>query len=148
MTIEEQLEMAKQLELKQANLHLEYIKKKRERFDFADTAQWIALNQKEQDFLFLGDAFTKWATALKDGDKRKDEIILLLQSVWRLQSYCMNLETISQSAVAEYIATEKRNSQLLSEKKKLELEIIQLQNKHQKEKESLEKEIEFLQKNG
>ena len=144
MNIEEQKEKLNQLEIKQANLHLEYLKKRRSQFDFADTSQWIALNRKEEDLLLLGDAFTRWSSALKDGDTRKDELILLLQSVWRLQAYCTNLETITQSAVMEYVTKEKRNSELLSEK----LEIEKLKKKHQKEKQSLEEEIKFISKNG
>ena len=98
--------------------------------------------------MLLGDAFTRWSSALKDGDKRKDELILLLQSVWRLQAYCTNLETITQSAVMEYVTKEKRNSELLSEKRRLELEIEMLKKNHQKEKQSLEEEIKFISKNG
>lgn len=148
MNIEEQKEKLNQLEIKQANLHLEYLKKRRSQFDFADTSQWIALNRKEEDLLLLGDAFTRWSSALKDGDTRKDELILLLQSVWRLQAYCTNLETIIQSAVMEYVTKEKRNSELLSEKRRLELEIEKLKKNHQKEKQSLEEEIKFISKNG
>jgi len=71
MNIEEQKEKLNQLEIKQANLHLEYLKKRRSQFDFADTSQWIALNRKEEDLLLLGDAFTRWSSALKDGDTIK-----------------------------------------------------------------------------
>jgi len=146
MDIQSQKEKNKILEMKQSNLHFEFLKKQRQRFDFADTSHWIALNKKEEDFLFLCDAFTKWITALKDGDKRRDELTELIQSVWRLQGYCVNLETITQAAVSDYITTEKRNLQLVSEKRLLELEIQQLKIQHEQAIKSLKAEIEFTQK--
>jgi len=146
MSLQNQKEQNKILEMKQSNLYFEFLKKQRQRFDFADTSHWIALNKKEEDFLILCDTFTKWILALKDGDKRGKELTELLQSVWRLQAYCVNLETITQASVSEYTTTEKRNLQLVSEKRLLELEIIQLKSKHEQEVKSLKSEIEFTQK--
>ena len=146
MDLQKQKEQNKLLEKKQSVLYFEFLKKQRQRFDFADTSQWIALNKKEEDFLVLCDTFTKWITALKDGDKRRDELTELIQSVWRLQGYCVNLETITQAAVSEYSTTEKRNLQLVSEKRLLELEIQQLKIQHGETVKSLKAEIEYTQK--
>ena len=118
-----QRENQKLIEQNQAKMHIKFLKQQRQQFDFADTHQWIAFAKKEEDFLFLCEAFTKWISGIKDGDKRKDELTVLLQGLWRLQSYCGNLETICQDAVAQYTMTEKRNLELVGEKRKVELEM-------------------------
>lgn len=141
-------EQNKVLEKQLAGLHIEFIRKKRERFDFADTAHWIALSKKEEDFLMLCDKFTKWHNATKAEDPRRVELLDLLQSVWRLQSYCVNIETVIQASVAEYVTTEKRNIELASDKRKKELEYQLMENKYQKKIDELEKQIEWLNNNS
>lgn len=148
MDIQQQKEENNFIESQQKKLVMGFIKQQRERFDFADTMHWIALTKKEEDFLVLCDSFTKWILQLKANDKRKEELTELLQSVWRLQSYCVNIETIIQTSVSNYISIEKRNKDLVSEKKTLELKNLQKEKLYQQKIEELEKEIEFISNNG
>lgn len=151
MTIEslnKDRESSRLLEKQQEGLLIKFIKQKRERFDFADTLHWIALNKKEEDFLVLCDTFTKWHNGIDVGDKRRNELLELLQTVWRLQAYCVNIETVIQSSVAEYSSSEKRNLELVSENRKKELEFKLLENKYLNKIKQLEAEIEFTSKNS
>lgn len=137
-----------QEEKSQAKWHLEYIKQQRKYFEYADTAQYLLEQQKEDDLLLLQDAFVGWIGKVKNDDPRGKEFNLLLRSIWRIQSYCGNLETICRAAVVKVVQSEKTISRLESEKKLLELELIQMKSKHEIEKNSLGKEIEFLTKNS
>lgn len=149
MTIEDlnkEREENRLLEQQQIGLFTKFVRQKRERFDFADTTHWIALNKKEEDFLILCDTFTKWHNAINLEDKRRNELLDLIQTVWRLQSYCINIETIIQSSVAEYVTSEKRNLELVTENRRKELEFILTEKKYLSKIEELGKEIEFITK--
>jgi len=131
-----------------AKYHLEYLKQQRKYFEYADASQNLLENQKEDDLLLLQDAFMEWLKKVKPEDSRSKDLNLLLRSVWRIQSYCGNLETICRSAVVRVVQSEKTIERLESEKRLLELEMKQMKSKHELEKNSLEKQIEFATKNG
>jgi hypothetical protein len=135
-------------ELRLANYHLEYLKNQRKYFEYADTSQFLLEQQKDNDLLLLQEAFTNWIQKIKKGDLRANELTLLLQSIWRLQSYCGNLETICRASVSSIVESNKRIERLESEKRILELQILQINSKHEIEKKKLEQEIEFITKNG
>lgn len=135
-------------EKSQMKWHTEYLKQQRKYFEYADMAQYLLEQQKDDDLLLLQDAFVGWIGKVKNEDPRGKEFNLLLRSIWRIQSYCGNLETICRSAVVKVVQLEKTIGRLESEKKLLELEMKQMKAKHELEKNSLGKEIEFLTKNG
>lgn len=143
MSLEKQREEKRVLEQSQARLHFEFAKRERERFDFADTSQWLAFDKKEEDFAILLDKFIGWIEVMKDGDNRKTELTEMVKSIFRLQGYCSNLETITQTAVSKYSSFEKQIKESKSEKRLLELELIQMKAKHDSEIKSLKSEIEF-----
>jgi len=131
------------IEKKQVKLLMSFIKKERDRFNFADTSQWLAFEKKEQDLLVLADALTAWTIKIDKGDPRHKELMDLLKSVWSIGSYCSNLETICQSSVSKYIGLENEAKRLSSEKREASLR-FQLKEKEYLHKiETLEKEIEF-----
>lgn len=137
-----------QEEKSQAKWHTEYLKQQRKYFEYADTTQYLLEQQKEDDLLLLQDAFVGWLGKLKSEDPRSKEFNLLLRSIWRIQSYCGNLETICRASVVRLVQSEKTVERLESEKRLLELEMKQMTAKYQSEKNSFEKQIEFLTKNG
>lgn len=136
------------IEKTQINLQSKYLKEIRQRFDYADTAQWIAQDKNESDLIFISEKLSDWYAKAKD----KPDMIKLLNemigALFRVQSYVNHLETISKQSVALYVTETKNNATLLSEKKLLEYEILNLTAKHKQELESAKKEIEFLTKNG
>lgn len=137
-----------QEEKSQAKWHLEYIKQQQKYFDYADKSQYLLEQKKEDDLLLLQNSFVEWITKLKKDDDRKKNLTQLLQSIWRIQNYCGTLETVCKSSVGRVVELDKTINKLDSEKRLLELEIIQIKSKHELEKNSLGKEIEFLTKNG
>ena len=141
-----QREESKQLESLQAKNAINYIKQCRERFDYADSAQWLAQDKNFEDLTIVSNAISEWVLNPKLGKEKKQELTELLQSVWRVMDYCQNLETITKSAVQKYVITEKRNSELLSEQMQLQLKYRNLETTTQNIIESLKKEIEFLSK--
>lgn len=145
--LNEKKESNKLLEISQSKLMFDFLKKKHKRFEFADISQRLAFEKKGEDFLFLGEALTRWHNNSKKEEQQK-ELLGLVQSLWRIDAYCQNIEIIVQQSVAEYVTVEKRNSELVSEKRFLELQIIQLKSKYEIEIKSLKSEIEFLNKDG
>jgi len=96
----------------------------------------------------LQEAFIKWINGLKEGDARTAELNLLLKSIWRIQAYCGNLETVCKASVVEIVNLNEKISNLESRNKILEIEKIQITNEYQKKIKSLGEEIEFITKNG
>lgn len=141
MQSKEQEEQRK-IERYQTKLILEQAKKVRERFDYADTAQWLAQDKNLEDLTIVSNAITEWILNPKITEAKKKELTELLQSVWRSMAYCQNLETVTKTAVSKYSFTEKQFSKYLSEIRLLKLEKTQ----KDKEIESLKKEIEFISK--
>lgn len=135
-------------EKKLSKLYVDKLRKQRAYFQYADASQNLLENQKDDDLLFLQEAFIKWINGLKEGDARKAELNLLLKSIWRIQAYCGNLETICKASVVELINLEEKISNLESRNKILELEKIQINNEHQIKVKALEAEIEFTTKNS
>jgi hypothetical protein len=135
-------------EKKLSKLYVDKLRKQRAYFQYADASQNLLESQKDDDLLFLQEAFIKWINGLKEGDARKAELNLLLKSIWRIQAYCGNLETVCKASVVELINLEDKISNLESRNKILELEKIQINNEHQIKVKALEAEIEFTTKNS
>ena len=139
-------EESKIAEQRQTSLWIRQIKSERERFEFADTSQSLAYEKNLEDTIILNEAITNWLLNPKLDAKRKAELNELLLSLWRVMSYCSNLETVTKTAVSRYVLAEKRNAELASEKRILELKYQQLELTKNKEIDALKQEIEFLNK--
>lgn len=131
-----------------AKWHAEWLKSQRKYFEYADASQYLLEQQKEDDLLLLQEAFVEWISKLKDGDKRSDELNLLLKSIWRIQSYCGGLETICRSAIVKFTQGENRIKVLESELKLTQYQMIQDKAKYESENKSLKNQIEFIEKNS
>lgn len=139
-------EANKVVEQRQVALLKNFIGAQRERFEFAEISQHLAMEKNLEDTMILNDALTTWLMNPKADAKKKKELSDLVNSLWRVMAYCSNLETIAKTAVSKYITTEKRNDQLVSEKHSLELKFQQFEKQKNKEIDALKKEIEFLNK--
>jgi len=136
----------RKIERYQAKLILEQSKKVRERFDYADTAQWLAQDKNLEDLTIVSNAITEWILNPKITEGKKKELTDLLTSTWRVMAYCQNLETITKTAVSRYSQAESQFDKYQSEIRLLKLEKEQLEQSKNKEIESLKKENEFLSK--
>jgi hypothetical protein len=132
------------IEKAQVGLMLQFWEKERQRFDYADTAQYILQEKNELDIMLIMDKLVEWTKVAKDENKKMFTDLFL--AILRIQNYVSNLETLNKHSVAKYIGevqiSKNTASNAYSEKLKYEQEIYKLN----KEIESLKKENEFLSK--
>lgn len=138
------------VEVEKANIksQKQYFEQIRKRFDYADTSQWIAEDKNQTDLIFITEKFSEWYAKATDKPEMLKLLNQMLETLFRVQSYINHIETVSKHSVALYTTESKANEKLLSEKKLLEYEIINMTAKHQKELESAKKEIEFITSNN
>ncbi|MCL5460164.1 hypothetical protein M3M33_16115, partial [Loigolactobacillus coryniformis] len=77
-----QREENNRLELLQAKANIKLTAKVRERFDYADTTQWLAQDKNLEDLTIVSNAITEWILNPKITEEKKKELTELLQSVW------------------------------------------------------------------
>jgi len=142
--LHEKREFQKQIENKQSEILYNFIKKRNDSFEFADISQQMAYDKNSEDLLILNNSISEWIGKLKPNDQRFKQFNDLLFCVWRIMSYCQNLETVSKTSVSHYVMTEKRNSELSNENRILNLKLIELEKKKNEEIDKLKKEIEFI----
>jgi hypothetical protein len=136
----------RKIERHQVKLILEQSKKVRERFEYADTAQWLLQDKNLEDLSLVSNAISEWILNPKIGPEKKKELTELLQSIWRVMAYCQNLETLCKTSVSRYIDAESKFDKLQTEICKLKLEKHNLELSKNKDIENLKKEIEFISK--
>ena len=147
----EQLEKDKEalnaLEIDQAKHWKKIQNQERKLFNEVDLISIIARTKNNDDLQLLMEKMTDWVGSAKSDNARKT-YIELLQAVYRIHSYCFNIETtVSQAIVMAKTAEEISNnttSSFSKEKLQLMLKIKSLEA----DKKRLENEIEFLNKNG
>jgi hypothetical protein len=135
-----------EIERQQTKLHIKYLEQRRKQFDYADTAQWILEDKNQSDLIELGDKLSEWSSKAKDSNKKQFEELIL--TLFRVQAYCTNLETLSKQSVAIYIQERKINERLESELRLSKLEFIKETSKLKTELDNVKKELEFINRNG
>lgn len=130
------------------NWHFDKMKAAQKYFEYADFSQNILEQQKSDDLLLLQDWLTNVHNKLDVKDKRRKELLLLIQSCWRLDKYCGGLETICKASSVRFYTLSKTIEELESELRMKKLESVQEKAKFELEKKKLLNEIEFLTKNG
>jgi len=138
----------KKEEISLAKWHVDKMKENRKYFEYSDLSQNILEQQKDDDLLLLGDWLTEVHSKLKPDDKRRHEVFLLIQGLWRVEKYCGGLETIAKSSTVRLMNAMKRNEELESQLKLAQYQIIQDKAKYDLEVKSLKNQIEFMEKNS
>ena len=118
------------------------------RFEKAHNHLMMSVKRSVTDVVSLYEAFIGWMSKLDKETEKYKVLNGLSGALLRLDSYVRHLETINCQAVSDFMKEVEDNEKLVSKIKILELEMIQLKSKHELEKNSLEKEIEFITKNG
>lgn len=131
-----------------AKWHVEKIKEARKYFEYADLNQNILEQQKDDDLLLLGDWLTEVHNKLKPEDKRREELLLLIQGLWRLEKYCGTLETVCKASSVRVHTMSKIIEELESQVKLANYQIIQDKANYDKETETLQKQIDWMEKNS
>jgi hypothetical protein len=137
----------KEQEQKQVSLMSKYFEQQRERFDYADTAQWLLDDKCDTDLIYIQEKVSEWSKAAKT-DTQKKVLNEMFLGVLRVSSYIDNMRTLAKHSVSKYVTTEKEIQRLHSEKKLLEIEKNQEISKLKTELENAKKEIEFIERNN
>lgn len=137
----------KEQEKKQVSLMAKYFEQQRERFDYADTAQWLLDDKCDTDLIYIQEKVSEWSKAAKT-DTQKKVLNEMFLGVLRVSSYIDNMRTLAKHSVSKYVTTEKEIQRLHSEKKLLEIEKNQEILKLKTELENAKKEIEFIERNN
>lgn len=137
----------KEQEKKQVSLMSKYFEQQRERFDYADTAQWLLDDKCDTDLIYIQEKVSEWSKAAKT-DTQKKVLNEMFLGVLRVSSYIDNMRTLAKHSVSKYVTTEKEIQRLHSEKKLLEIEKNQEISKLKTELENAKKEIEFIERNN
>lgn len=138
----------KKEEISLAKWHVDKMKENRKYFEYSDLSQNILEQQKDDDLLLMGDWLSELHGKLKPEDKRKNEILLLIQSLWRVENYCGSLQTICKASTVRLMNLVKRNEELDSKLKLAQYQIIQDKSKYESEIKNLKNQIDFIDKNS
>lgn len=132
-----------------------FFEQRRERFESADTHLWMSQNQNSNDLLFITNSFFEWQKGLEPTSKKSKVLENMIQTMFRIESYCRQAETVSKASVSEYIEERKVNTRLESDIKTLKLKLIKMEAEFKtkleaknKEIDVKNKEIEFIQNSG
>lgn len=143
--LEEKRKQQNELEKNQMKLISRYLEQQRKNFEYSDLAYSILETKNETDLIFISEKVNEWHDKAKAENKKQFlEIILAL---FRVQSYCVSIQTIAKGSVAELSDEIKRVKELESKLRTLEIEKINIQAKHEQEIKSLKQEIEFITNN-
>jgi hypothetical protein len=133
----------KDKEMSQLVLLRKFLEKERERFDYADTSQWILDDKCDTDLIFIQEKVSEWCSSAKT-DAQKKVLNEMFLGVLRINAYIEQMRTLNKHTVAKYISTEKLLHAAHSEKKILELDKNNEILKLKKDLENAKKEIEFI----
>ncbi|MFO0089997.1 MAG: hypothetical protein ACK518_04275 [bacterium] len=143
--LKDQRQESKKKEMQQISLWSKFLEQHRERFDYADTAQWILDEKFDTDLILIQDKVIEWLKTAKNENQKKilNEMFL---ACFRISSYTDNMRTLNKATVSKYVTTEKRLTALHSEMRIALYEKDQEIEKLKKDLETAKKEIEFLSK--
>lgn len=143
--LKDQRQEYKKKEMQQISLLSKFLQQERERFDYADTAQWIADEKFDTDLILIQDKVFEWLKTAKNDNQKKvlNEMIL---ACFRINSYTDQMRTLNKATVAKYVTVEKRLTSLHSEMRLALYDKEQEIEKLKKDYETAKKEIEFLSK--
>jgi hypothetical protein len=135
----------KKKEMQQLSLLSKFLQQERERFDYADTSQWIADEKFDTDLILIQDKVFEWLKTAKNDNQKKvlNEMVL---ACFRINSYTDQMRTLNKATVAKYVTVEKRLTALHSEMRLALYDKEQEIEKLKKDYETAKKEIEFLSK--
>ena len=137
----------KEEEIKQVSLMSKYFEQQRERFDYADTAQWLLDDKCDTDLIYIQEKVSEWSKAAKT-DTQKKVLNEMFLGVLRVSSYIDNMRTLAKHSVSKYVTAEKEVQRLNSEKRLMKLDKDKEISRLKKELENAKKEIEFIERNN
>ena len=137
----------KEEEIKQVSLMAKYFEQQRERFDYADTAQWLLDDKCDTDLIYIQEKVSEWSKVAKT-DTQKKVLNEMFLGVLRVSSYIDTMRTLAKHSVSKYVTAEKEVQRLNSEKRLMKLDKDKEISRLKKELENAKKEIEFIERNN
>ena len=137
----------KEQEKKQVSLMAKYFEQQRERFDYADTAQWLLDDKCDTDLIYIQEKVSEWSKSAKT-DAQKKVLNEMFLGVLRVSSYIDTMRTLAKHSVSKYVTAEKEVQRLNSEKRLMKLDKDKEISRLKKELENAKKEIEFIERNN
>ncbi|MFN8326671.1 MAG: hypothetical protein U0T80_13160 [Flavobacteriaceae bacterium] len=137
----------KEEEIKQVSLMSKYFEQQRERFDYADTAQWLLDDKCDTDLIYIQEKVSEWSKVAKT-DTQKKVLNEMFLGVLRVSSYIDTMRTLAKHSVSKYVTAEKEVQRLNSEKRLMKLDKDKEISRLKKELENAKKEIEFIERNN
>ena len=143
--LKDQREEYKKKEMQQIYLWSKYLEQQRERFDYADTSQWILDDKFDTDLILLQEKIFEWLKSAKNEAQKKvlNELVLVC---FRTSTYVDQMRTLNKATVAKYVTVEKRLTALHSEMRIALYDKDVIIQKLEKDLETAKKEIEFMSK--
>lgn len=134
---------SKQIELQQIKFLGNILEEKRKHFDFTDLMFHTLSTKCEEDLIFISGLVNEWHTKAKEENKKVFLEVIL--SLFRIQSYVNQLETLNKEFNAKFSMDksmyENTFSKLNSDKIKLQSDLISANE----EIENLKKQIQFYE---
>lgn len=137
----------KEQEKKQVSLMAKYFEQQRERFDYADTAQWLLDDKCDTDLIYIQEKVSEWSKVAKT-DTQKKVLNEMFLGVLRVSSYIDTMRTLAKHSVSKYVTAEKEVQRLNSEKRLMKLDKDKEISRLKTELENAKKEIEFIERNN
>lgn len=145
MSLEDNKRKLNEIERNQIKLVSKFLEQQRKRFDYADTAHWILENKNETDLIFISEKVNDWHSKAKD--ENKAQFLEIILALFRVQSYCVSIQTIAKGSVAEFSNELKRSKQLENEIYNLKLELVNQKSNYESEIKSIKAQLEFSTNN-
>ncbi len=140
-------EERKQIQIEQSKHWKKIQDQERKLFNEVDLISIIARTKNNDDLQLLMEKMTDWVGSAKSDNARKT-YIELLQAVYRIHSYCFNIETTVSQAIVMAKTSEEISKNTTSSFSKEKLQLMLKIKSLEADKKRLENEIEFLNKNG
>lgn len=143
MDLNEERKEYQNLELARSKLLTKFLEQQRKNFEYADVSMWLLQDKNETDIIYLGEKLDEWKSKAKPESSQLKVLSEMMMTLFRIQSYCFNLETINKQSVAELVKERGRCKSSESELSKLKLNHLKEISTLKIELENAKKQIEF-----
>lgn len=148
MDLNDERKANQDLETARSKLFSKFLDQQRKSFEYADVSMWLLQDKNETDIIYLGQKLDDWKAKAKPESEQLKVLTEMMMTLFRIQSYCFNLETINKQSVAELVKERSRSKFAEDETRKLKLQHLKEISALKIEIQNAKKQIEFHENNG
>lgn len=148
MDLNDERKANQDLETAKSKLFYKFLDQQRKSFEYADVSMWLLQDKNETDIIYLGQKLDDWKAKAKPESEQLKVLTEMMMTLFRIQSYCFNLETINKQSVAELVKERIRSKFAEDETRKLKLQHLKEISVLKIEIQNAKKQIEFHENNG